>query len=131
LLDGETRRARVRAEQALEVWKPYAYAGGMARSAAAIALSLRMDGRLEDALEPAILAASLAPYERCFKGSGVVQLAQDVSEDVRSCASCGRHSALIAQLRERAAERRGYFAYLDAAMPDRMPGAMAVLAGLR
>ena len=30
LLDGETRRARLRAEQALEVWKPFAYAGGMA-----------------------------------------------------------------------------------------------------
>ncbi len=127
LLDGETDLARVKANTAFDGWVFGNYAGGIARSSGAVALSLRIAGKFEEAWEPALVAASLAPYEWCVKGDRFTELLGEISQSVRQKLGVRKHQMMIEGLRERIAERHGYFAGLYQAMPGRSAEALALL----
>jgi tetratricopeptide (TPR) repeat protein len=127
LLDGDTTRARARALAAQDGWFVQAYAGGLGRIAALTAQSLWMEGRAEEALEPAVVAASIAPHEACFKGDQFVDLPWQINQDVRPRANTRQYEALIEQMREHVQSRSGHFACLAHVVPDRSGVALALL----
>ena len=131
LLNGETTRARARAESAQDGWLDGFYAGGLGRVAAVTALSLWMEGRAVEALEPAIVAASVAPHGACFKGDRFVDLPGQINRDVRRSADTRRYAALIAQMQERVHLQSGHFACLARVVPDRSGAALALLENLK
>lgn len=127
LLDGDTPRARARALAAQDGWFVQAYAGGLGRIAALTAQSLWMEGRAEEALEPAVVAASIAPHEACFKGDQFVDLPWQINQDVRPRANTRQYAALMEQMREHVQSRSGHFACLAHVVPDRSGVALALL----
>ncbi len=84
----------------------------------------------EAALEPAVVAASLAPHESGYKGVRFAGLPFEVSRDIRRTGHSGHYGSLITQLRERLDEQRGYFVRLSSTTPDRSGPALALLARL-
>lgn len=127
LLDGDTTRTRARALAAQDGWFVQTYAGGLGRIAALTAQSLWMEGRAEEALEPAVVAASIAPYEACFKGDQFVDLPWRINQDVRPRAHTRQYAALIAQMQEHVHLQSGHFACLAHVVPDRSGVALALL----
>jgi transcriptional regulator with XRE-family HTH domain len=127
LLDGDTTHARARALAAQDGWLVQAYAGGLGRIAAMTAQSLWMEGRAEEALEPAVVAASIAPYEACFKGDQFVDLPWQINQDVYRKAGAHQYAVLIAQMQEHLHLQSGHFACLAHVVPDRSGAALALL----
>ena len=130
LLNGETSRARARAESAREPWLPYWYATGLGRVSAVTALSLWMEGRAEEALEPAVVAACIAPNSACYKGDLYVDLPWQINRDVRRDLGARQYAMLIAQMQEHVHLQSGHFACLARVVPDRSGAALALLAQL-
>ena len=130
LLDGDTTHARTRAMAAQEGWFVQAYAGGLGRIAAVTAQSLWMEGRAEEALEPTVVAASIAPHEACFKGDQFVDLPWQINRLVRREAGASRYAVLIEQMREHVQLQSGHFACLAHVVPDRSAAALVLLAQL-
>jgi transcriptional regulator with XRE-family HTH domain len=127
LLDGETTRARARAESAQEGWLKQYYAGGLGQIAAVTALSFWMEGHAQQALEPAVVAASIAPNGRCFKGDRFVDLPWQINRNMRHRITEREYAAVIAQTREHIHLRSGYFACLTRVVPDCSGAALALL----
>lgn len=127
LLDGETTRARVKAESAREGWLRQYYAGGLGRIAAVTALSFWMEGRAGQALEPAVVAASIAPNGRCFKGDRFVDLPWQINRNMRHSITEREYATVIAQVREHIHLRSGHFACLTRVVPDCSGAALALL----
>jgi plasmid maintenance system antidote protein VapI len=131
LLNGQTSRARARAEAAREGWGTIYYAGGLGRCAAVTALSLWMEGRADEALEPAVVAASIAPYGTCYKGDAFVDLPWQIVPDARRNLDARQYAARIEQMREHVVLRQGHFACLTRVVPDRSADALALLAKMQ
>ena len=127
LLDGETTRARAKAESAQEGWLKQHYAGGLGWIAAVTALSFWMEGRAQQALEPAMVAASIAPNGRCFKGDRFVDLPWQINRNMRHSITEREYATVIAQTREHIHLRSGYFACLTRVVPDRSGAALTLL----
>jgi transcriptional regulator with XRE-family HTH domain len=130
LLDGETKRARARAEAATEMWLTIRYAGGLGRAAAVQAVSLWVEGRAQEALAPAVAAASIAPNGSCFKGWNFLDLPWQINRDVFPATDKHQYAALIDQMAEGVRLRSGHFSCLARVMPDRSGAALALLAKL-
>jgi transcriptional regulator with XRE-family HTH domain len=130
LLNGDTVHTRTRAEAAQEGWLEQYYAGGLGRAAAVAAMSFWMEGHAQQALEPAVVAAGIAPKGACFKGDRFIDLPGQINQDVRADLDARQHAAFIATLRERVYVRSGYFACLARVVPDRSGDVLALLAGL-
>jgi len=130
LLNGQTSRARARAEAAREGWGKIYYAAGLGRCAAVTALSLWMEGHAEEALEPAVVAASIAPYGACYRGDAFTDLPWRIVPDARRSLDARQWTARIEQTREHILLREGHFACLTRVVPDRAADALALLAQL-
>ena len=131
LLNGQTSHARARARSAWEVWGAIFYASGFGRCAGVTALSLWMEGRAEEALEPAVVAASIAPYGTCYKGDAFVDLPWQIMRDARRNLDARQYAARIEQMREHVVARQGHFACLTRVVPDRSADALALLAKMQ
>jgi hypothetical protein len=122
---GDTQNARTGAIHCLEKWSTLwagaGYPSGMACSLIVIALALMSEGETRAALEPAIVAAALAPYERYYRGERVTQLPYVIAGDLRRQMEGQAFMNLITGLLDDLAEHRGYFHYLTSAIPDCTP----------
>lgn len=127
LLDGETTRARAKAESARKGWLWQHYSGGLGRIAAVTALSFWMEGRAAQALEPAVVAASIAPDGRCFKGDRFVDLPWQINRNMRHSITKREYATVIAQTREHIHLHSSHFACLTSVVPDRSSAALALL----
>ncbi|HEY3341024.1 MAG TPA: hypothetical protein VGK81_03360, partial [Anaerolineae bacterium] len=130
LLNGQTIRARARAEAAQEPWFSDWYAGGLGRVAAVTAMSLWLEGHAEKALEPAVVAASIAPYGTCYKGDQFVDLPWQIKQDACRIFDTRQYTALIERMREHVQLRSGHFTCLSHIAPDRSGAALELLARL-
>jgi transcriptional regulator with XRE-family HTH domain len=130
LMNGETTRARAKAEATRDGWQTIFYAAGLGRADAIIAQSLLMEGCAEEALEPAVVAASIAPHEACYKGDQFVDLPWQIRQIVCRNMDGRQYAALIAQIQEHVHLQSGHFASLAHVVPDRSGAALALLAKL-
>jgi hypothetical protein len=118
----DTSTARTHALHCLEkwstLWAGVGYASGMACSLKVIVLSLLSDGDTKAALEPAIGAAALAPYERYYKIERLTQLVNVIASNLRRQMAGQVFMDMISGLLDDLAEHRGYFSYLTRVIPD-------------
>ena len=119
---GDAQVARSKAMDCLEQWSTLwagsGYPSGMARALIVIALSLMAEDETRGALEPAIVAAALAPYECYYKNERVNQFPGLIISDLRRRMEGPAFRRIISRLLDDLAEQRGYFIYLTRVTPD-------------
>jgi hypothetical protein len=127
LLEGDTAHVLAKAESVQDGWQLVNYAAGLGRAAAVVALSLWMEGHAQEALEPAVVAASIAPNGDCYKGDRFVDLLWHINQYVRRNVDVRQYTALTTKIREHVYTRSGHFACLTKVVPDRSATALALL----
>ena len=127
LLEGNTAHVPAKVESVQDGWQLVNYAAGLARAAAVETMSLMMDGHVEAALEPAVIAAIALPTGVCYKGDRFVDLPWQVSRELRRTLDAHRYITLIGSTREHVHTRSGHFACLAKVVPDRSAIALALL----
>ena len=127
LLEGDTAHVPAKTESVQDGWLSINYAAGLGRAAAVVALSLWMEGHAQEALEPAVVAASIAPNGDCYKGDRFVDLLWHINQYVRRNVDVRQYTALTTKIREHVHTRSGHFACLARVVPDRSATALALL----
>lgn len=127
LLEGDTVHVPTKAGSVQDGWQLVNYAAGLGRAAAVVAMSLWMEGHALEALEPAVVAASIAPNGDCYKGDRFVDLLWRINRDVQRNVDVRQYAALTAQIREHVYTCSGHFACLTSVVPDRSGAALALL----